>query len=140
MKVSNELRAVSGHYDTLTMGHGHKVTGVCITIIRVRETDAGIIRWAGADTWSLNTWVTLQPCVTFCYKVFVMCFMFVTCVTLVMFGASCEPLITAHVSGPERARVTISESPSKYWTRAELNIASIPGHHDHNQVLRPGGN
>ena len=42
-----QLAGVSSHYDTSTMAHGHKVTGVCITIICVRETDAGIISDGG---------------------------------------------------------------------------------------------
>ena len=66
-------------------------SGVCITIISVRETDAGIINdgW-GDDTWglSLNTCVTMRLCVTLCHKVFVMFVMCVTCVMLVMFVAA----------------------------------------------------
>ena len=139
--MSNGLRAVSSHYDTRTMAHGHKVTGVCITIISVRETDAGIIITDGwDDTWglSLNTCVTLWGGVTHCDKVFVMC---VTCVMLVMFVPPCEPLITARVSWLERARVTTSESPGKYWTNASImpqyrDITIITGEISSKEAMR----
>ena len=63
-------------------------SGVCITIISVRETDAGIINdgWGMTHGGYLSTHVWQWGlCVTLCHKVFVMC---VTCVMLVMFVAA----------------------------------------------------